>query len=103
MYAVVRTGGKQYRVEPGQLIRVELLEGAIGDFVDLEVLAVGSEAGLKTGDPILTGASVKARIQEHGKGQKIQIFKHRRRKHYRRSQGHRQGFTALAISEINAG
>lgn len=103
MYAVIRTGGKQYRVEPGQLLRVEKLEGEVGAQVSFEVLAVGGEGGLKVGDPVVGGASVKATIHEHGRGKKIHVFKYKRRKNYRRSQGHRQDYTALKIAEIVAG
>lgn len=100
MYAVVRTGGKQYRVEPGQLLRVERLEGAPGDPVELrEVLWIGGNGAPHVGPPS-PGAKVVAEIVEQGKGPKIVVFKMRRRKGYRRKQGHRQLYTLLRIREI---
>jgi large subunit ribosomal protein L21 len=100
MYAVFRTGGKQYRVEKGDKIRVERLPGAVGDAVTFgDVLLVGGEA-LKIGRPTVGGAKVEATIVDQRLGPKIIIFKFRRRKNYRRKRGHRQPFTALAITNI---
>jgi large subunit ribosomal protein L21 len=101
MYAVVRTGGKQYRVSPGDVIDVEKLEGNVGDAVELdEVLLVSDDAGVKVGRPVLEGAKVKAEIVDQARHRKILIFKYKRRKRYRRKAGHRQPFTALKIAEI---
>jgi large subunit ribosomal protein L21 len=100
MYAVFRTGGKQYRVEKGDNIRVEKLPGAVGDAVTFgEVLLVGGDA-LKIGRPTVGGATVEATIVDQRLGPKIIIFKFRRRKNYRRKRGHRQPFTSLAITNI---
>jgi len=101
MYAVIVTGGKQYRVAPGDVIRVEKLEVAAGDTVNLErVLMVSNEQDLRVGNPMLTGASVTATVKGHGRGDKIKVFKMRRRKHYRKTQGHRQAYTELEITAI---
>jgi len=101
MYAVIKTGGKQYRVSPGLVLRVESLEAAEGDEVVLaEVLAMGEGESILVGAPTLSGASVKAKVKSHGRGDKIRIFKHRRRKHYAKTQGHRQNFTELEITAL---
>ncbi|MDP9002447.1 MAG: 50S ribosomal protein L21 [Myxococcota bacterium] len=102
MYAVFITGGKQYRVEPGDKLRVEKLAGTVGDAVTFsEVLLVSGDA-LKLGRPMVGGAKVEAKILGQGLGQKIIVFKFRRRKNYRRKRGHRQPFTALEITNIVA-
>jgi large subunit ribosomal protein L21 len=102
MYAVFRTGGKQYRVEKGDILRVEKLPGSVGDAVLFsDVLLVSSEA-LKLGRPVVSGAQVEAKILGQGLGRKIIVFKFRRRKNYRRKRGHRQPFTALEITNIVA-
>jgi large subunit ribosomal protein L21 len=102
MYAVIQTGGKQYRVEPGQKLRVERLPGNPGETVSFDqVLLVGGDSP-KIGRPILSGASVSAEIIAHDRGPKIIVFKLRRRKNYRRKQGHRQPFTELKITDIKA-
>ena len=102
MYAVIKTGGKQYRVSQGDRLRVEKLAGNIGDAVTLgEVLLVGSGEGIKIGTPVVAGAKVEAKIVAQDKGPKIIIFKFRRRKNYRRKTGHRQPFTALEITGIS--
>ena len=103
MYAIVKTGGKQYRVAPGDELNVELISGAEvgGDVVFDEVLMVGGEGG-RIGTPRVEGASVKAKVLENGRGRKIVVFKSRRRKGYRKKRGHRQGYTRVQISEINA-
>jgi large subunit ribosomal protein L21 len=103
MYAVIKTGGKQYRVAAGEKIKVEQIAADIGQEVTLgDVLAVGSGAELKLGTPVVAGASVTAKVLSHGRGEKIRIFKLRRRKHYQKHQGHRQNFTELQIEAINA-
>lgn len=105
MYAVIKTGGKQYRVAQGDRLRVEKLAGNVGDTVTLgEVLLVGGdgEGSIKIGTPVLGGAKVEAKIVAQDRGPKITIFKFRRRKNYRRKSGHRQPFTALEITGITA-
>jgi len=100
-YAVVATGGKQYRVAPGALLEVERLEGAIGDEIRLdEVLAVRRESGFKVGQPALAGAAVKAQIVAQPRGEKVINFRYRRRKGFHRKVGHRQELTRLKILEI---
>jgi large subunit ribosomal protein L21 len=103
MYAVIKTGGKQYKVAAGERIKVELLAADVGASVTLEqVLAVGSGAELRVGAPYLSGASVAATVVAHGKHDKVRIFKMRRRKHYQRHGGHRQRYTELEIGAIAA-
>jgi len=100
-YAVVRTGGKQYRVAPGDVISVEKLDGNVGDTVELnEVLLAVDEGGVQVGRPLLEGARVSAEIVEQGKQRKVLVFKYKRRKRYRRKAGHRQPFTGLKIEQI---
>jgi large subunit ribosomal protein L21 len=102
MYAVIKTGGKQYRVNEGDRLRVEKLEGAVGDFVDFpEVLMLGGET-VSIGMPLVSGAKVSAQIVGQGLGKKIIVFKMRRRKRYRRKNGHRQPFTELRVTAISA-
>lgn len=102
MYAVIKTGGKQYRVEQGQKLRVEKLPGNEGDAVTFsDVLLIGGAEGqAKVGQPVLKGASVSAKITQHARDKKIVVFKFRRRKNYRRKNGHRQPFTELLITGI---
>jgi large subunit ribosomal protein L21 len=101
MYAVIKTGGKQYRVSAGTKIKVEQLPADVGAEVTLdEVLMIGSDGDVKLGKPLLSGAAVKAKVLSHGRGDKVRIFKMRRRKHYRKTQGHRQNFTELEIVGI---
>jgi large subunit ribosomal protein L21 len=101
MYAVVRTGGKQVRIQPGQVVRVEKLDGAVGDAVELsEVLMVAGEGSARVGTPLVEGARVLATIAEQGRGPKVRLFKLKRRKGYRRKQGHRQAYTALKVESI---
>jgi len=103
MYAVVTTGGRQYRVSPGDTIDVEKLTGAIGDTVALtHVQLVGQGAEVTIGAPVVAGVRVEAQITAQKRGKKIIIFKHRRRKGYRRKQGHRQSLTSLKILAINS-
>jgi large subunit ribosomal protein L21 len=102
MYAVIKTGGKQYKVAAGENIKVELIAANVGDEVVLDqVLAVGAGDQLKLGAPLVDGANVKATVVAHGKHDKVRIFKMRRRKHYQKHGGHRQGFTELQISAVN--
>ena len=103
MYAVVRTGGKQYRLGVGDSVKVEKLPDEVGNIVELsQILMVSDGSEVKVGTPLVTGASVKAEIVGHGRDKKIRVFKMKRRKKYRRTQGHRQAFTQLKITEINA-
>jgi large subunit ribosomal protein L21 len=103
MYAVIKTGGKQYRVAAGEKIKVEQIAADVGQEIVIDqVLAVGNGAELKVGTPLVSGASVKATVVAHGKHDKIRIFKMRRRKHYQKRQGHRQQFTELQIASIQA-
>lgn len=94
-YAIIRTGGKQFPVSEGQTLRVPSIEGEEGKRVDIEALVVGEGAGAKFG-----GATVPATIVGHGKGEKIIVFKKKRRKQYKRKQGHRQGFTEIKIEKF---
>jgi large subunit ribosomal protein L21 len=101
MYAVIRTGGKQYKVAPGEKLKVELLAADVGAKVVLDqVLMVGDGDAVRVGAPTVAGASVTATVVGHGRGEKVTIFKMRRRKNYRKHQGHRQGYTELAIDAI---
>ncbi len=101
MYAIIQTGGKQYRVSPGDVLRVERLPGERGDEVVLDqVLLVTDGQDLRVGQPLVENASVKGQILRQGKAKKIVVFKKKRRKNYRRKQGHRQLYTALQIQEI---
>ncbi len=102
MYAIVRTGGKQYQVTSGDQVRVEKLEGSVGDSVDLnDVLMVADGEDIKIGQPVLENAKVTAIIAEQGRGKKVIIFKKKRRKGYRLKKGHRQSYTALRIEDIS--
>ncbi|MGV6851578.1 MAG: 50S ribosomal protein L21 [bacterium] len=104
MYAVFATGGKQYRATTGDRLKVEKLEVPAGETIELDqVLMVGDGEDIKVGAPVLEGAKVTATVRSHGRGKKIRIIKMRRRKHYRRQMGHRQYFTELEITGINAG
>ena len=101
MFAVIRTGGKQYRVAPNDIIEVEKIAGRPGDIVELaEVILLGGEGGPKTGSPTIAGALVAAEVIEQKRADKIVVFKKKRRKNYRRKKGHRQALTALRITEI---
>ena len=103
MYAVIKTGGKQYRVSTGEKIKVELIASEVGQEIVIDqVLAVGNGGEIKVGTPLVSGASVKAMVLAHGKHDKVHIFKMRRRKHYQKRQGHRQQFTELQIASIQA-
>ncbi len=103
MYAVIKTGGKQYRVANGETLKIETLVADVGSTVAFEeVLMVGEGDAIKVGAPMLADSSVKAEVLSHGRGDKIRIVKHRRRKHYHKEQGHRQNFTEVKITEIVA-
>jgi large subunit ribosomal protein L21 len=101
MYAVVKTGGKQYKVAPGEKLKVEQIPADVGAEVILDqVLLVSEGEAVRLGQPTVAGATVKATVVAHGRGEKIRIFKMRRRKHYQKHQGHRQNFTELRIESI---
>ena len=102
MYAVIKTGGKQYRVSEGDTLRVESLDANEGDSVDFdEVLMVGEGADIKVGEPLLEGSRVTATVKTHGRGKKVEIIKFRRRKHHMKRMGHRQNFTEVEITGIS--
>jgi large subunit ribosomal protein L21 len=102
MYAVIKTGGKQYRVVAGEKVRVESIGAEVGSVVTLtEVLAVGDGADVRIGTPLVSGAAVTATVLAHGRHDKLRIFKMRRRKHFQKHGGHRQNFTELRIDAIN--
>jgi len=104
MYAVIKTGGKQYKVTEGQTLKVEKLPVEEGGSVDLnEVLMVADGDDVKVGAPFIDGGKVSATVKAQGRGKKIEIVKFRRRKHYRKQQGHRQSFTEIQIDKISAG
>jgi large subunit ribosomal protein L21 len=103
MYAVIRTGGKQYKVAAGGKLKVESLPAEVGSAIEInDVLMVADGDDIKIGAPVLAGASVKATVLSHGRGEKVMIFKMRRRKHYRKTQGHRQNYTEIRIDGISA-
>ena len=102
MYAVIKTGGKQYRVAAGEKIKVEQIAADVGQEITFDqVLAVGNGGDLQIGAPLVSGASVVAKVVAHGKHDKVRLFKLRRRKHYQKRQGHRQGYTELEIGTIS--
>ena len=101
MYAVIKTGGKQYRVAAGEKIKVEQIPADVGAVITIDqVLMVGEGESVKIGTPIIAGATVTAKVIAHGRGPKIKIFKMRRRKHYQKHQGHRQNYTEIEINGI---
>lgn len=101
MYAIVETGGKQYRVEPGTLLQVEALPGEVGGTIELDrVRLVHSDNGFLVGQPVVEGARVLAEIIEHGRTRSITVFKKKRRKNYRRTKGHRQEYTQIRVTDI---
>jgi large subunit ribosomal protein L21 len=103
MYAVVKSGGKQYRVQEGQTVRVEKIEGSVGSEVQLnDVLMVSDGENVTVGQPVLENAAVSGRIVAQDKARKVLVFKYKRRKRYRRKQGHRQRLTAIKIDSIQA-
>jgi large subunit ribosomal protein L21 len=102
MYAVIKTGGKQYRVSQGDTLRVEKLDAGAGDSVDFEeVLMVGEGADVRIGTPLVDGGKVTATVKGHGRGKKVEIIKFRRRKHHMKRMGHRQDYTELEITGIS--
>ena len=103
MYAVIKTGGKQYRVAAGEKIKVEQIPADVGSEITIDqVFMVGEGESVKIGTPVVAGASVKATVVSHGRPDNIKIFKMRRRKHYQKHQGHRQNYTELRIEAISA-
>lgn len=102
MYAVFRTGGKQFRAEPGARLRIPSLDAEPGDSVEFDqiLLAGDGEENVQVGTPTVDGASVKAEVLRHGRGDKVIVFKRKRRKGYRKKQGHRQNFTEIRIDEV---
>lgn len=100
MYAIIRTGGKQYKVQAGDEILVEKLEAEVGAEVAFDVLMLGGDEGVTVGTPIVEGVSAKAEVVEHGKGKKVIVFKYKPKKNYRKKQGHRQPYTAVKITSI---
>lgn len=103
MYAVIHTGGKQYRVKPGELLKVETLIAEAGQEVEFDkVLLVQTDSGIKVGKPYLEGGKVTATVTQHGRHPKVKILKFRRRKHHMKQAGHRQNFTEVKITGISA-
>ena len=104
MYAIIRTGGKQFRAEPGKTLRIPSIDIEAGEVVTFEDVLLGASDGdIKVGAPLVGGAAVTADVVKHGKGEKIIVFKFKRRKNYRRKQGHRQKYTEVRVREINLG
>jgi large subunit ribosomal protein L21 len=104
MYAIFRTGGKQFRAEPGMSLRIPSLDVDPGNTVTFEDVLLGAtDNGVQVGLPLVAGATVTAEVVGHGKGDKIIVFKHKRRKNYRRKQGHRQKYTEIRINEVQLG
>lgn len=102
MYAVIKTGGKQYRVSEGDTLRVEKLDGDAGETIEFDqVLAVGEGADLKIGTPFVKGGKVTATVKQQGRAKKVEIIKFRRRKHHMKKMGHRQSYTELEITGIS--
>ena len=102
MYAVIKTGGKQYKVAAGDYLKVEKLDGDVGSKVEIDkILMVADGDNVTIGSPLVAGAKVNATVLSHGKGDKVMIFKFHRRKHYRKTQGHRQSYTEIQIDDIN--
>jgi large subunit ribosomal protein L21 len=101
MYAVIQSGGKQYRVAPGQTVRLEKMAGDVGEKVELgSVLLVENDGNIQVGSPLIANAKVEATVVEHDRAKKVLIFKKKRKKQYRRTQGHRQDYTSVRIDNI---
>jgi large subunit ribosomal protein L21 len=101
VYAIVRTGGKQYRVQAGDTLYLERVDVPVGETLSLdEILLVGGEDGAQVGAPRLASARVSATVIEHGRHAKVRVFKYKKRKHYRRTRGHRQSFTAVKVDKV---
>jgi len=104
VYAVIRTGGKQYRVSEGDVLRVERLDAEVGDTVEFDqVLLVGEGSDVRLGSPVLAGSKVEAKVRSQGRGRKVEIVKFRRRQNYKRQRGHRQYFTEVEVTSIAGG
>jgi len=100
-YAIIRSGGKQFRVSPGEVVRVpSIADKNAGDAVEFEVLTAGDDNGVRIGNPTISGASVTGTVVKHGRGPKIIVFKFKRRKHFKKTKGHRQGFTEVKIESV---
>lgn len=99
MYAIIKTGGKQYKVSQGDQLQIEKLDAAVGDQVSFDVLMLGGES-VQIGSPTVAGCKVTAKIVEHGKGPKVRIFKYKPKKDYRKTQGHRQPYTMIEVTAI---
>ncbi|MBP1996790.1 50S ribosomal protein L21 [Paenibacillus eucommiae] len=103
MYAIIETGGKQYKVQEGDVLYIEKLNAAEGDVVSFDsVLAVSNDNGLVFGSPLIAGASVSAKVEKHGKDAKIIVYKYKPKKNYRKKQGHRQPYTKVVVEKIQA-
>lgn len=101
MYAIIETGGKQYKVAEGEMVKVEKLEAGVGDKITLDqVLMIGDDNGSKIGNPLVEGAKITAAVLEQGRGKKIVVYKYKKRKNERKKQGHRQAYTKLLIEKI---
>jgi large subunit ribosomal protein L21 len=101
MFAVFQSGGKQFRAEPGSQIRIPTIQAEPGDSVTFDrVLLASTDDEVKVGDPVVEGASIKAEVVRHGRDRKVIVFKRKRRKGYRKKQGHRQGFTEIRVEEV---
>ena len=99
-FAIIRAGAKQFRVEPNQTLRVPSIDKGVGESIEFDALVVGGAEGTQIGAPIVSGARVAGTIVDHGRAEKIIVFKKKRRKQYKRKQGHRQGFTTVKIDTI---
>ncbi len=99
-YAIIRSGGKQFRVEEGATVRLPSLEKEAGEQVELEALVLSGDGGIKVGSPLVDGARVTGTVVDHGRGTKVIVFKKKRRKQYKRKQGHRQNYTTVKIDSI---
>jgi large subunit ribosomal protein L21 len=103
MYAIIETGGKQYKVQEGDVLFIEKLNAAEGETVTFDkVLAVSKEGGLVVGSPLVSGAAVSAKVEKHGKGAKIIVYKYKPKKNYRKKQGHRQPYTKVVVEKVQA-
>ena len=101
MYAIIRTGGKQYNVSVGDEIVVEKLNAEVGDVVSFDVLMLVDDNGVKIGTPVVKGASANAKVIEHGKGKKVVVFKYKPQQNYRKKQGHRQPYTKVKVTALS--
>ncbi len=100
MYAVIQTGGKQYKVQVGDEVMIEKIVAEVGDAVSFDVMLVSDESGVKVGTPIVDGVKAEAKVVEHGKGKKVVVFHYKPKKDYRKKQGHRQPYTKVEITKI---